>query len=89
MRTSIIEARNCHGYAVHPTQKPVAVIGPLIQYSCVEGGTVLDPFMGSGSVLMAARDIGRKSIGIEISEEFCEAAVNRLRQSVFAMNYED
>lgn len=85
MRTSIIEARNCHGYAVHPTQKPVAVLGPLIEYSCIEGGTVLDPFMGSGSTLVAARDLGRKAIGIEVSEEFCEAAVSRLRQSVFAM----
>lgn len=82
MMTSVIEARSCHGYAVHKTQKPVAILGPLIEYSCRPGGTVLDPFMGSGSTLVAARDCGRKAIGIEINEEFCEAAANRLEQQV-------
>ncbi len=82
MQTSVIEARNCHGYAVHPTQKPVAVIGPLIRYSCRPGGVVLDPFMGSGTTLLAAKLEGKKAIGIEVDKKFCKAAANRLRQKV-------
>ena len=82
MMTSVIEARSCHGYAVHPTQKPVSLLGKLIQYGCPENGIVIDPFMGSGSSLVAARDCGMRSIGIEVNEEYCEAAADRLRQKV-------
>ena len=85
MMTSVIEARSCHGYAVHPTQKPVAILGPLIEYSCPIGGIVLDPFMGSGSTLVAARDCGRRSIGVEADEKYCEAAAKRLQQGVLVM----
>lgn len=85
MMTSVIEARSCHGFAVHPTQKPVAFLGPLIEYSCPEGGTVVDPFMGSGSTLVAARDLGRKAIGVEADERYCEAAAKRLAQSILVM----
>lgn len=79
---SVIEARSMHGRAIHPTEKPVALLGPLISYSCPPGGIVVDPFMGSGSTLDAARSLGRRAIGIEISEEFCARAANRLRQKV-------
>ena len=44
---SVIEENNCHGCAVHPTQKPVNLLMPLIKYSCPPGGTVLDLFAGS------------------------------------------
>lgn len=67
---------------LHPTQKPLEVLAPIIRYSCLLGGTVLDPFMGSGSTLRAAKDAGRKSIGIEVDERYCEIAAKRCSQEV-------
>lgn len=64
----------------HPTQKPVPVISWALQLG--GGQTVLDPFMGSGTTLRAAKDLGRKAIGIEIEEKYCEIAVKRLAQEV-------
>lgn len=82
---SVIFAKSCHGEAEHPTQKPLSVVMPLIKYSCPNGGTVLDPFMGSGTTMRAAKDLGRKAIGIEIEEKYCEIAVKRLAQEVLAL----
>lgn len=67
------------GRALHPTQKPLEVIRRLL---VVGGQTVLDPFMGSGTTLRAAKDLGRRAIGIEIEEKYCEIAVKRLAQEV-------
>lgn len=67
---------------LHPTQKPLEVLVPLVRYSCPLGGTVLDPFMGSGSTLRAAKDAGRRAIGIEIDERYCEIAAKRMGQGV-------
>lgn len=64
---------------VHPTQKPTALMRWCLSL-VPEAKTVLDPFMGSGTTLVAARLEGRKAIGIEISERYCEAAVKRLAQ---------
>jgi len=79
---SVIRVHSCHGYAVHPTQKPVGIVIPLIEYSCQPAGTVLDPFMGSGTTLRAAKDLGRKAIGIEKEERWCDVAVRRMQQEV-------
>lgn len=78
---SIIYARGCHGYAVHPTQKPEAIIHPLIEYSTPPGGTVLDCFAGSGAVLKTALKSGRKAIGIEMDEKLCAVIVAGLSQA--------
>lgn len=75
---SVLYVRSCHGHAVHPTQKPVGILDPLIRYSVPLGGVVLDPMMGVGSTLIAARDAGRCAIGIEAREDYCELAVKRL-----------
>lgn len=72
-----------HGYAINPTQKPEAVLRPLIQYGCAPDGVVLDPFAGSGSTGLAARNLGIRSVLIEAREGQCEATAARLSQQGF------
>jgi DNA modification methylase len=68
---------------VHPTQKPV----PLMRWclSFAPPGIVFDPYMGAGTTLVAAKDLGRSAIGIEIEERYCEIAARRLDQEVLAL----
>ncbi|MCK6475298.1 MAG: site-specific DNA-methyltransferase [Phycisphaerales bacterium] len=75
---SVMHVRSCHGKAIHPTQKPIGVLMPLIEYSCPVGGTVLDPFAGSGSTGEAATLTGRSFIGIEIDPDMAARATRRL-----------
>lgn len=67
---------------LHPYQKPTAAITPMLLASTEEGMTVLDPFAGSGTALLAARDCGCRAIGIEVDEGYCRVAVDRLSQGV-------
>lgn len=80
MLRSVIFARNCHGHAEHPTQKPFEILSPLIEYSCPPSGTVYVPFAGCGSELEAARQLGRRAIGVELQEQYCEVAAKRLTE---------
>lgn len=66
---------------VHPTQKPLELIRWCLQYF-PDAQTILDPFMGSGTTCVAAKQLGRKYIGIEISEKYCKIAEDRLRQEI-------
>jgi len=74
---SVMFCRSEHGTALHPTQKPLATILPLIEYSCPPEGVVLDPFLGSGTTGIAAQRLGRQCIGIELNPEY--AAMSRRR----------
>lgn len=66
----------------HPTEKPLDLYTRFIEQFTDEGDTILDPFMGSGTTLEAAKLMGRRAIGIELEEKYCEIAANRLRQEV-------
>ena len=62
----------------HPTEKPVDLLRVLIESSSTFGEVVLDPFAGSGSVLEAAVLEGRRAVGVELSEQYCEVSAERL-----------
>jgi DNA modification methylase len=70
---------------VHPTQKPEAVIRWALMQAPADVRTVLDPFMGSGTTLVAAKRLGRQAIGIERDERYCEAAAERLAQGALPL----
>jgi site-specific DNA-methyltransferase (adenine-specific) len=64
----------------HPTEKPTDLLETLVGAATVPGEVVLDPFMGSGSTLVAAKNLRRRAIGIEIEERFAEIAAERCSQ---------
>lgn len=87
MPLSVISTGQLRKRALHPTEKPVAIIDPLIAYACPPGGLVLDVFAGSGSTLAAAKARGLRAVGIEGDERYCEIAARRLSQGV--LNFGD
>jgi len=80
---SIVSASMLHDkYWQHPTQKPIKLIKKLL---AVGGDLILDPFMGSGTTLVAAKQLNRKAIGIEIEEKYCEIAAKRIDEIGFGL----
>ena len=80
---SILKVCNAnHNDRVHPTEKPLELFSYLAQTYSLEGEIILDPFMGSGTTLRAAKDLKRRAIGIEIEEKYCEIAARRMSQEV-------
>ena len=69
----------------HPNEKPLSLMSRLVDLCTNRGDVVLDPFAGSGTTLMAAKNLGRRAIGIEIEPRYCEIAVKRLRQEVLPL----
>jgi DNA modification methylase len=67
----------------HPTQKPLPVLKRILDMF-PDAKSILDPFMGSGTTLRAAKDLQRKAIGIEIEEKYCEISARRMSQEVLA-----
>lgn len=72
-----------YGETEHPTEKPITLLIHLLEIHSNDNHSILDPFMGSGTTLVAAKQLNRKAIGIEIEEKYCEIAVKRLQQGVF------
>jgi site-specific DNA-methyltransferase (adenine-specific) len=68
----------------HPSPRPFDTMCHLVQLSTPVGGLIVDPFLGSGTTTLAAKESGRKAIGIEIEERYCEIAAKRLSQEVFS-----
>lgn len=79
---SVIYQQSMHGRALHPTEKPAGILAPLMSYACPPGGSVIDPTAGSGSTLAIARLTGRRAVGIEVDERYCEVAAQRLDQGL-------
>lgn len=66
----------------HPTQKPLKLVKEMVRQFSNSGDLILDPFAGSGTTLVAAKQMGRRAIGIEQSADYCEIAIRRLQQKV-------
>jgi site-specific DNA-methyltransferase (adenine-specific) len=70
----------------HPSPRPVDTMRHIVQLAAPANGVVIDPFAGSGSTLRAAKDTGRRAIGIEIEERYCEIAARRCSQEVLGLS---
>jgi site-specific DNA-methyltransferase (adenine-specific) len=69
-----------YGDRLHPNQKPLSLMLKLVSFCSAPGDLVIDPTMGSGTTLLAAKELGRRAIGIELTERDCETAAKRLAQ---------
>lgn len=75
------------GEQFHMGGKPEELMRALVSDYSREGETILDPFMGSGTTLVAAKRLGRKAIGIELNEQYCEIAAKRLAQGALPLEF--
>lgn len=81
---SVIHHRTVHHHATHPTEKPVPLFLPLLEYAAWPGALVCDPFAGSGAVIEAALQRGHGVVACEVSEAYCEGIVRRLQKLAVA-----
>lgn len=81
----MLKASEREDLRLHPTQKPVALMARLIAWRTTPGDLVLDPYAGSGSTLRAAKDLGRRAIGVEYEEAYCRVIAERLGQEVLPL----
>lgn len=81
LQRSVLAVRSTHGSAIHPTQKPEGIIRPLVSYSTPPGGVVLDPFAGSLTTGVVARDLGFRALLIEIDEKYASTGLERFQQT--------
>ncbi len=79
-------AENGPARAIHPTQRPLRLMRSVLEAVSEPGESVVDPYMGTGTTLRAAKDLGRYSIGIEIEERYCEIAAKRLSQETLGLD---
>jgi site-specific DNA-methyltransferase (adenine-specific) len=77
---SKVKRYNLTGNVYHPTEKPIDLMADLLAVNTTKDDLVIDPFMGSGTTLLAAKKLGRKAVGIELSQEYCDVAIKRLNQ---------
>ena len=84
---NFFECPQCQGNdrTEHPTQKPLPLIKHFLEIHSKKSDLILDPFLGSGTTLVACKELGRCGIGIEISEEYSKVAVNRLKNTMRSM----
>jgi site-specific DNA-methyltransferase (adenine-specific) len=75
---NVIDVKNIRGNKLHPTEKPIELMKILIANSCNENDTVLDPFVGAGSTLIAAKELNRNAIGIELDKQYYDIAKQRI-----------
>ena len=71
--------------SIHETPKNIDIIRHIIKCHSKDSNIILDPFMGSGTTLIAAKELKRRAVGIEISEKYCEVAVKRLKNTIVPM----
>lgn len=79
MARSVLKVRNEHGRAIHPTQKPLELVAPLVRYSVPPGGSLVVPFAGSGSDLIVAQAEGIEALGVELDTDMHAKAEHRIR----------
>jgi DNA modification methylase len=82
-RTSVWVTQKSNG---HPCPRPLDTAQYILALGSNHGETALDPFVGSGTTLLAAKNLGRKAIGIEVEERYCEIAASRLCQEVLPLD---